>query len=121
MGGRLVAHFAELDDSSTVIRIVVVADADTADENGVEVDSIGEQFCADLFGGTWKRTSYSGTYRQRFAGIGFTYDAARDAFISPQPFPSWTLNDSTTEWQAPTQAPMHDWDEPTLSWVEVTE
>jgi len=118
------SHFAEIDESNTVLRVIVVADSNTADENGVEADSIGEAFCTDLLGGTWKRTSYSGTYRTRFAGIGYTYDDARDAFIAPQPFPSWTLNDTTTEWEPPTPRPddglLYDWDEDTTSWVEVT-
>jgi hypothetical protein len=116
------SHFAEVDESNTVLRVIVVADSSTTDEDGVEVDSIGEAYCADLLGGTWKRTSYSGSYRRRFAGIGFTYDEARDVFISPQPFPSWTL-DENTDWQPPTSMPdgdiCHFWDEDTTSWVEV--
>ena len=118
------SHFAEVDESNTVLRVIVVADSDTADENGVENDSIGEAFCADLLGGTWKRTSYSGSYRQGFAGIGYTYDEARDAFIGPQPFPSWGL-DNNAVWQPPTPMPddglLYNWDEDTTSWVEVTE
>ena len=104
-----------------MLRVIVVADSNTADEDGVEVDSIGEAFCADLLGGTWKCTSYNGNYRTRYAGIGYTYDEARDAFISPQPFPSWTLNDTTTDWEPPTPCPDGPayWDEATTSWVEI--
>lgn len=119
------AHFAEIDTSNTVLRVIVVNDADTADSGGNEVDSIGEAFCTDLLGGTWKRTSYNDNYRTRYAGIGYTFDAGHDAFIKPSPFPSWTLDDDTTEWEAPTPIPDDDgnylWDEDTASWVEITE
>ena len=90
--------------------------------SGDEVDSIGEAFCNDLLGGSWRRTSYNGSYRTRYAGIGMTFDAERGAFIVPQPFPSWTLNDSTTNWEPPTLMPDDGrdvWDEDTTSWVEV--
>ena len=113
------AHFAELDNNNIVVRVVVIADSNTADEDGVEVDSIGEAFCSDLFGGTWKRTSYSDSHRVRFAGIGYTYDETRDAFISPQPFPSWTLNETTTDWDPPVLVQASKWDEDTTSWIEV--
>ena len=91
----------------------------------VDLDAvIGEAFCADLLGGTWKRTSYSGNYRTRYAGIGYTYDADLDAFITPQPYPSWAL-DQGTEWQPPVSYPddgeAYEWDEATTSWVERTE
>ena len=114
------AHFAEIDTSNIVINVIVVNDEDTADGNGNEVDSIGEAFCNDLLGGTWKRTSYNNNYRTRYAGHGMTFDAGRDAFIVPQPFPSWTLNDDTTNWEAPTPMPGdgYSWDEDTTSWVE---
>lgn len=83
--------------------------------------------------GTWLRTSYNtiggkhtqgGTpLRKNYAGIGYDYDATRDAFIPPQPFTSWVLNEDTCLWGAPTPMPtdgkMYRWDEPTLAWVEV--
>jgi hypothetical protein len=113
------SHFAEIDDNNIVLRVIVVSDTDTADTDGVEIESIGAQFCTDLMGGTWIQTSYNGNLRSRYAGIGFTYDEARDAFISPQPFPSWVLDDATTEWVSP--VPMIDgygWDEDTVAWVQ---
>ena len=117
------AHFAEINEDNEVLRVIVVADEDTADSEGNEVDSIGEAFCNDLLGGTWKRTSYNNNYRVRYAGMGYTFDAGRDAFIAPSPFPSWVLNDDTTEWEAPTPYPDdgndYYWDEDTTSWVEV--
>ena len=93
-----------------------------------EVDAIGEAFCTNLVGGTWKRTSYNGNYRTRYAGIGYTYDDARDVFISPQPFPSWILNETTTEWEPPggfpadfgeVPGPVYQWDEDEAVWVEI--
>ena len=113
------SHFAEIDDNNTVLRVVVVSDTDTTDTDGVEVESIGAQFCTDLLGGTWIQTSYNRNMRTRYAGIGCTYDEARDVFISVQPFPSWVLDDATTEWVPP--VPMIDgylWDEDTVAWVQ---
>ena len=118
------AHFAEIDADNTVLRVIVVNDEDTADSGGIETDPIGEAFCNNLLDGSWKRTSYNGNYRVRFAGVGSTFDAGRDAFISPQPFPSWTIDDATVDWTAPTPMPDDDkpylWDEGTLSWVALT-
>jgi hypothetical protein len=88
----------------------------------------------DTSPGTWLRTSYNtiggqhtqgGTpLRKNYAGIGYSYDATRDAFIPPQPFSSWTLNEDTCQWDCPVAQPqdgkMYRWDEPTISWVEVT-
>ena len=115
------AHFAEIDTDNIVLRVIVVANEDTADADGNEVDSIGEAFCTNLLSGSWKRTSYNDNYRTRCAGIGYTFDAGRDAFIEPSPYPSWTLNDATTKWEAPTPIPddgNYLWDED-FGWVEV--
>lgn len=119
------AHFAEINSDNIVLRVIVIANEDTADAEGNEVDSIGEAFCNNLLGGTWKRTSYNGNYRVRLADTGYTFDADRDAFIAPKPssHPSWVLNDSTTEWEPPIPRPDdgkgYCWDEDTTSWVEV--
>lgn len=123
------AHFAELDENNVVKRVIVVANKDTADVNGVEQEWIGQAFCVRLFGGTWKQTSYHGNIRKNYAGIGFTYDAVLDAFVPPQPYPSWTLNPDTALWEPPVPMPedadtgeppkMYSWDEATQSWVEV--
>ena len=122
------AHFAELDANNVVLRVIVVGNKDTADANGVEKEHIGAAFCERLFGGTWKQTSYNGNKRKNYAGIGYTYDAGRDAFIPPKPFNSWVLNESTCQWEAPVPMPadagtgeppkMYSWDESTTSWVE---
>lgn len=115
------AHFAELDSNNVVLRVIVVANKDTADANGNESESIGVAFCQKLFGGNWKQTSYNGNFRKNYAGIGYTYDGNLDAFVAPQPFPSWVL-DADAKWQAPVPYPtdgkMYAWDENTLSWVE---
>jgi hypothetical protein len=118
-----VAHFAELNDNNVVTRVIVVDNKDTMDESGNEVEAIGVAFCQDLLGGRWVQTSYNGNFRVRYAGIGYTYDVSLDAFIRPQPYPSWTLNSQTCDWDAPTPKPdddkFYNWDEATLSWVEV--
>ena len=116
------AHFAELDANKVVLRVIVVGNKDTADVNGVEKEHIGAAFCERLFGGTWKQTSYNGTIRKNYAGIGYTYNPSIDAFVPPKPYPSWVLVEETAQWEAPTPMPTdgkrYSWDEATLSWVE---
>ena len=117
------AHFAEIDENNVVQRVIVVANKDTADANGNEVESIGVAFCQRLLGGTWVQTSYNAKFRKNYAGIGYTYDTAIDAFVPPKPYPSWVLNSDTAQWEAPVPMPtdgkMYSWDEDTQSWVEV--
>lgn len=117
------AHFAELDSNNVVLRVIVVANGDTSDAEGNEKEHIGQAFCEKLLGGRWVQTSYNGKVRKRYAGVGYKYDAALDAFIAPQPFPSWSL-DANTDWQAPVPMPtdgkMYSWDEAAQSWNEVT-
>jgi len=116
-----VAHFAELDANNVVTRVIVVATKDNSDANGVEKESIGKAFCERLFGGNWVQTSYNGNFRKRYAGVGYTYRGDLDAFVAPQPYPSWTL-DANAEWQAsvpmPTDGKMYAWDEAAQAWVE---
>jgi hypothetical protein len=116
------AHFAEIDQNSTVLRVIVVENKDTSTPDGTEVESIGVAFCQRLFGGNWVKTSYNGNIRKNYAGIGFTYDSGRDAFIPPKPYASWVLNNNTAQWDAPTPMPTDDkkysWDEATTSWIE---
>ena len=117
------AHFVKLNEDKVVIQGIVVSNQDTADEHGVENEAIGAAFCANLLGGTWKQTSYNARIRKNYAGIGYTYDEGRNAFIPPQPFASWTLNETTAQWEAPTPYPTDDkrysWDEATTTWIEV--
>jgi hypothetical protein len=115
------AHFAKI-ENNVVTQVIVVANKDTADANGVEKEYIGAAFCEKLFGGTWKQTSYNGNFRKNYAGIGYTYNADIDAFVPPKPFPSWVLNNDTAQWEAPVPMPeggMYSWDEETGSWVEL--
>ena len=103
-------------------QVIVVANKDTADANGVEKEYIGAAFCEKLLGGTWKQTSYNGTIRKNYAGVGYTYNADIDAFVPPQPYASWILNNETAQWEAPVPMPeggMYSWDEETSSWVEM--
>lgn len=121
------AHFAELDSNNVVLRVIVVGNKDTADANGVEKEHIGAAFCERLFGGNWKQTSYNGNKRKNYAGIGYTFDATRDAFIPPKPYNSWVLVEETCQWKAPVDMPTdagtgeppkrYTWDEATTSWV----
>jgi hypothetical protein len=115
------AHFAKI-ENNVVTQVIVVANKDTADANGVEKEYIGAAFCEKLFGGTWKQTSYNGTIRKNYAGVGYTYNADIDAFVPPKPFASWTLNSETAQWEPPVPMPeegMWTWDEDTGSWIEM--
>lgn len=115
------AHFAEINSDNTVLRVIVVHNNELLDENGQESEAKGAKFCHDLFGGTWKQTSYNGNFRKNYAGIGFLYDAQRDAFIPPKPYPSWVLIEETCRWVAPVAMPtdgVYFWDEVTTSWIK---
>jgi hypothetical protein len=116
------AHFAELNENNVVVQVIV----------GVDEPLDGEAIYAETTGTVWKKTSYNtlagqhllgGTpFRKNYAGIGYSYDPDRDAFISPQPFPSWTLDEQTCQWTPPVPFPNDEkqyfWDEPSVSWKE---
>lgn len=114
------AHFAELDADNVVTRIVVINNAELLDDSSVEQEGLGISFCQSLFGGTWKQTSYNGNLRKNFAGVGYSYDSGKDAFIPPQPYSSWTLNETSCQWESPVSYPTDDnkytWNEETTSW-----
>ena len=118
------AHFAELDENNVVKKVIVVGNADTSDAHGVEKEHIGAAFCERLLGGTWKKTSYNGNIRKRYAGVGFSYNAELDAFIGPKPHASWVLNNTTADWDAPVAKPdddkIYSWNESTVAWEEVS-
>jgi hypothetical protein len=78
------AHFAKLDENNVVTQVIVVSN-DVLIDNGDEREELGVQFCQNLFGGRWVQTSYNASFRGVFAGIGFTYDEAKDEFIAPPP------------------------------------
>ena len=115
------SHFARLGPNNVVEQVIVVDNKDTADANGIEKEYIGAAFCERLLGGRWVQTSYNGRIRKNYAGIGYTFDEGRDAFIPPKPFASWVLNEDTCQWKAPVDMPedggMYSWDEATTSWV----
>ena len=123
------AHFAQLDPTNTVLRVIVIGnDAITDPETGEENESLGVPLCQSHFGDdtVCKQTSYNQYFRIRFAGIGFTYDEDRDAFIPPKPHPSWILNDETTIWEPPggwpenlgeVPGPWYQWDESGQEWI----
>lgn len=131
------AHFAHLDENNIVINVIKVANSDTADDQGNEVEDVGIQFCTDLLGGSWKQTSYNTRYgshyndqgeidggiplRLNYASIGYVYDTDLDAFYPPKPYPSWSLDTVRGIWTPPTPLPDDSvnllWDESTLSWL----
>jgi hypothetical protein len=108
------SHFAELDENNIVTRVLV------GDNN---MPNEGYDWFVENLGGRWVQTSYNGSIRKNFAGIGFTYDEERDAFIAPKPHESWALNEATCRWMAPTPYPqdgrIYGWDEDSLTWIEV--
>jgi len=110
------AHYAFLDSNNIVTEVIV---GKNEGEEGID----WEQYYGNFRGQTCKRTSYNGNIRKNYAGIGYTYDARRDAFIPPRPYASWSLNETTCLWDAPTPMPRNDkqylWHEPAQLWVEV--
>lgn len=115
------SHFAQLDENNIVTRVLVI-EQDVIDTGLFGEPSSFVQTSYNTKGGVH---SLGGTpLRKNYAGIGYIYDSQRDAFIPPQPFPSWTLNEDTCLWYAPTEMPTEGgpfiWDEETLSWVVLT-
>lgn len=103
------SHFAKLDSDNKVIEVIV------AEQDFINSGAVGDSFL-------WVQTSYSGSFRKQFAGIGYTYDKVNDVFIKPKPFESWTL-DSNQDWQPPTPKPddvkHYKWNEDTKKWSEI--
>lgn len=117
------AHFAQLDANSVVTEVIVVNNDVVNNLPFPESEPIGVAFCQSLYGAdtVWKQTSYSASFRKNYAGIGYTYDAALDAFVPPQPNPQCILNIETAQWNCPPpNGKTYTWDEATQSWIEVT-
>jgi hypothetical protein len=128
------AHYAMLDENNIVTQVIVVSNDDIKDVNGNEVEEIGVAFCKKLLGADtrWKQTSYNNNMRVRYAGIGYSYNEELDAFIPPQPYASWVLNEETADWESPMgPAPtltreevetrsFYHWDEENGVWVLIT-
>jgi len=127
------AHFAELNLSNEVLRVIVISNNDV-DSHGGDLSSEAEIFVASIVphsenGTAWKQTSYNNNFRKQYAGIGDSYDSSKDKFISPQPFSSWTL-DSNDDWEAPVTKPtvteidsnivLMYWDEDNQKWLGET-
>jgi len=112
------AHFAELDINNKVIRVVAVANRECMTSEGIENENVGILFLQKTLGGIWKQTSFNGKIRKNYAGVGFTYDLKRDAFIPGKPFESWILDEDTCQWQAPVKQPIgrYFWNEKLLEW-----
>ena len=108
------AHYAFLNDNNVVTEVIVGNDETTGD---------WESYYSKVRGQTCIRTSYNGNIRKNYAGIGFTYDETRDAFIPPKPFESWVLNEATCLWEASVPMPegVHTWNESTQNWDAVSE
>jgi hypothetical protein len=107
------AHFAEIDENKIVLRVLVTNN---------DFPNEGYDWLIENLGGTWIKTSYNANIRKNFAGIGYTYDEGRDAFIPPKPYESWLLNEDTCQWEAPTAYPtdgkLYTWDEDSQEWIE---
>ena len=127
------AHFAELNSSNEVLQVIVISNEDV-DANGGDESTQAETFVATIVpygtgGVAWKQTSYNNNFRKQYAGIGYSYDSSKDKFITPQPYPSWSL-DANDDWQSPVTRPAVteigsltvgiNWDEPNLQWLGIT-
>ena len=132
------AHFAKLGSDNIVLEVHGLSN-EVLLVDGVEIEARGANFLHKLHKTdyTWKQTSYNTSrgvhkfgktpIRKNYAGIGYTYDESRDAFIKPKPFPSWVLNEETCDWESPVVYPAdggetkpYFWDEDTTSWKPIT-
>ena len=129
------AHFAKLDNDNKVLKVHVLGNTVITDSEGIEHENLGIKYLTKIHKYLkWKQTSYNtykgvhrlgGTpFRKNYAGIGYTYDETRDAFISPKPYISWTLNETTCCWEAPVAYPddgkKYNWNEEITNWEEIT-
>ena len=123
------AHFAQIDYENKVIRVSVVANEDILDDDGNESEEVGIEYLKSIHGPhtMWIKTSYNNNFRCRYAGIGMVYNNQYDVFLAPQPYPSWTLNTETYEWDSPVPEPelteeqkesgsYYEWNEETQEW-----
>jgi hypothetical protein len=112
------AHYAFLDENNKVVEVIT-----GKDENELIEGLTPEKWYGNFRNQTCKRTSYNNKYRKNFAGIGYTYDQERDAFIAPKPFSKWVLNEDTCQWEAPTPYPTDDkmyvWNNNRGEWEEL--
>jgi hypothetical protein len=120
------AHFAKLGTGNIVEQVISINNTVITDVNGVEQEQLGVDFINKLYNtkDVWKQTSYNNNIRKNYAGVGYTYDQARDAFIPPKPYQSWILNEDTCRWEAPVAKPTaqleenqyYFWNESIINW-----
>ena len=116
------AYFAKLGTGNIVEKVISINNAVITDANGVEQEQLGVDFINKLYNtrDVWKQTSYNNNIRKNYAGVGYHYDQARDAFIPPKPFNSWILNETTCQWEAPVAYPTdgqyYKWNETIVNW-----
>lgn len=119
------AYFAQLNSDNEVINVIIVKDSNCQDSDGNHSEAVGISFCQSLVGSdtTWVESTADGSIRNKPAAIGGTYDSINDRFVDPKPYDSWTLNQSTGQWEPPIAKPDSDgtnyytWNEDTKSWV----
>ena len=125
------AHFAKINSENIVTEVIVINNDVILDSNGQEQESLGVDFCKQLYGdGTYKQTSYNSNLRKNMATVGSTYDASKDAFIRPKRYSSWVLDESTCRWKPPVEHPsdseaiggdvLYQWDESVTNWRVTT-
>tara|TARA_B100000963_G_C22306902_1_gene528303 strand:- start:57 stop:437 length:381 start_codon:yes stop_codon:yes gene_type:complete len=125
------AHFAKINSDNIVTEVIVINNDVILDSNGNEQESLGVDFCKQLYGdGTYKQTSYNSNLRKNMATVGSTYDASKDAFIRPKRYSSWVLDESTCRWKPPVEHPsdseaiggdvLYQWDESVTNWKVTT-
>jgi hypothetical protein len=116
------AYFAKLGTGNIIENIISINNSVITDSNGIEQEQLGVDFINKLYNtrDVWKQTSYNNNFRKNYAGIGYSYDQSRDAFIAPKPFNSWILNENTCKWESPipypTDGSLYNWNETSKTW-----
>lgn len=125
------AHFAELDENNIVKRTIVIDNSELLDAQGNEQEALGIAYCENHFGGKWVQTSYNRKFRKHYATNGYRYDEQLNAFVPPQPYPSWTFNADYATWVCPVAEPSpsmghengklfkYEWNESDQKWDKV--
>lgn len=120
--GTDMAHFAKI-ENNIVVQVIVIHNSDIQNLNFPESEKVGQDYIKSIgLEGTWIQTSYNKQFRKNYAGINYTYDDSRDAFIPPKPYPSWILNNESAQWVPPKPYPINleffHWDENIKNWRE---
>jgi hypothetical protein len=127
--GLAMAYFANIDGSGIVLNVISISNLVIGEPEKTfpETEQPGIDFINNTLGfsGEWKQTSYNKNFRKNYAGIGYAYDASRDAFIPPQPFQSWILNENTYTWDSPVPYPndgeKYEWNEENKEWRNIND